>query len=80
MPQVKVREGENLDLAMRRLKRALEKASIPKELRKRDRHQPNSQKKQREKAAARKRWLKQKLREKMQLLSACVRGRRTRTK
>jgi len=63
MPSVRIREGESVDSAMRRFKRAVEKAGIPKELRKREFHQKASTKKKREAAAARKRHLKKLSRE-----------------
>lgn len=78
MADVKVRDGEHIDSALRRLKRLVEKAGIPKELRKREFHQPSSKVKQRSLAAARKRLAKRLLREKLQLLSSCVRARRQR--
>ena len=78
MPSIKVRESEHIDSALRRLKRLVEKSGTPKELRKREFHQPNSKIKQRMLAAARKRLLKKILREKAQLLASCVRARRER--
>ena len=50
---------------MRRFKRAVEKAGIPKELRSRAFHQKGSVQKQRRIAAAKKRWLKKLSREKL---------------
>lgn len=64
MPSVVVKAGESFESVIRRFKRAVEKAGIPKELRKREFHIKGAVKKQREKAAARKRWLKKILREK----------------
>jgi small subunit ribosomal protein S21 len=64
MPSVRVREGESFDSAIRRFKRAVEKAGIPKELRRREFHQKGSTLKQRRIAAARKRLLKKLAREK----------------
>lgn len=58
MPSVKVREGEPFDSVIRRFKRAVEKAGIPKELRRREFHQKGSTLKQRRLAAAKKRLLK----------------------
>ena len=58
MPSVKVRDGEPFDSVIRRFKRAVEKAGIPKELRRREFHQKGSTLKQRRLAAARKRLLK----------------------
>lgn len=64
MPSVKVKEGESFDSAIRRFKRAVEKAGIPKELRRREFHQKGAALRQRELAAARKRLLKKLSREK----------------
>ncbi|MCP4696044.1 MAG: 30S ribosomal protein S21 [Gammaproteobacteria bacterium] len=60
MPSIKVREGEALESAIRRLKRMVEKAGIPKESRLRSRFEKPAKKRQREIAAAKKR-LKKKL-------------------
>ena len=51
MPSVRVKEGEPFEVAMRRFKRAVEKAGIPKELRSRAFHQKGSVQKQRRIAA-----------------------------
>lgn len=64
MPSVKVKDGESFDSAIRRFKRAVEKAGIPKELRRREFHQKGSALRQRNLAAARKRLLKRLSREK----------------
>lgn len=58
MPSVRIRDGESVDSAMRRFKRAVEKAGIPKELRKREFYQKGSTIRKRKAAAARKRHLK----------------------
>jgi small subunit ribosomal protein S21 len=58
MPSIKVRDGEPFDSVIRRFKRAVEKAGIPKELRRREFHQKGSTLKQRRMAAAKKRLLK----------------------
>ncbi len=58
MPSVRVKEHETIDSAMRRLKRMVEKAGYPKEWRKREFYVKRSTKKQREIAAAKKRWQK----------------------
>ena len=63
MPSVRLREGESLDSAMRRFKRAVEKAGIPKELRRREFYQKASAVRKRKAAAARKRHLKRLVRE-----------------
>jgi small subunit ribosomal protein S21 len=58
MPSVRIREGESIDSAMRRFKRSVEKAGIPKELRRREFYQKGSTIRKRKAAAARKRHLK----------------------
>jgi small subunit ribosomal protein S21 len=63
MPNVRIREGESVDSAMRRFKRAVEKAGTPKELRKREFFQKPSAVRKRKAAAARKRHLKKLVRE-----------------
>lgn len=65
MPSVRIREGEPLEAALRRFKRAVEKAGIPKELRRREFHQKGSAIRKRKAAAARKRHLKKLVREQM---------------
>lgn len=69
MPSVRIREGESVDSAMRRFKRAVEKAGIPKELRKREFYQKGSTIRKRKAAAARKRHLKKLAREQGGLLA-----------
>jgi len=64
MPSIVVRENESLDFAIRRLKRAVEKAGLPKELRKREFYEPPSKIRKRHIAIAKKRLLKRILREK----------------
>lgn len=63
MPSVRMRDGESIDSAMRRFKRAVEKAGIPKELRRREFYQKGSMVRKRKAAAARKRHLKKLMRE-----------------
>lgn len=63
MPSVRLREGESLDSALRRFKRAVEKAGVPKELRRREFYQKGSAIRKRKAAAARKRHLKRLTRE-----------------
>lgn len=55
MTSVILKEGENLDSAIRRLKRSIEKAGLPKELRLRERFEKPSKQRQRKAAAAKKR-------------------------
>ena len=64
MPRVQIRDNETFESAIRRFKRAVEKAGIPKELRSRAFHQKGSVQKQRRIAAAKKRLLKKLSREK----------------
>ncbi len=65
MPSVRMRDGESIDSAIRRFKRAVEKAGIPKELRRREFYQKGSMIRKRKAAAARKRHLKKLTREQM---------------
>lgn len=65
MPSVRMREGESVDSGIRRFKRAVEKAGIPKELRRREFYQKGSMIRKRKAAAARKRHLKKLTREQM---------------
>ena len=59
MPSVKLKENEPFDIALRRFKRACEKAGITQEVRRRnDGYEKPSQKRKRLKLAARKRHLK----------------------
>lgn len=63
MPSITLKENESLDFAIRRLKRAVEKAGLPKELRKREFYEPPSKIKKRHVSAAKKRMLKKLIRE-----------------
>lgn len=58
MPSVRIRENEHFDAALRRFKRACEKAGILTELRKREYYEKPTQERKRKKAAAVKRQLK----------------------
>jgi len=58
MPSVRVRENEYFDAALRRFKRACEKAGILTELRRREFYEKPTQERKRKKAAAVKRHLK----------------------
>ncbi len=64
MPSVIIKENESIDLAIRRLKRSVEKAGLPKELRRREFYEPPSKIKKRRISTAKKRLLKKILREK----------------
>lgn len=65
MPSITLKENESLDFAIRRLKRVIEKAGLPKELRKREFYEPPSKIKKRCTSAAKKRMLKKLIREKL---------------
>jgi small subunit ribosomal protein S21 len=65
MPSVTLKENESLDFAIRRLKRSVEKAGLPKELRKREFYEPPSKIRKKNIAAAKKRQIKKNLREKI---------------
>ena len=58
MPTVRVKEGENADYALRRFKRACEKAGILTELRRREFYEKPTAERKRKQAAAVKRHLK----------------------
>lgn len=63
MPQVKVKEGEPVDIAIRRFKRSCEKAGILADVRKREFFEKPTQERKRKKAAAVKRHQKKVQRE-----------------
>lgn len=63
MPTVRVKEGENPEYALRRFKRACEKAGILTELRRREFYEPPTAERKRKHAAAVKRHLKKIIRE-----------------
>ena len=58
MSQVRVREGESFESAVRRFKRSCEKAGILSELRKREHYEKPSMRRKKKMIAARKRALK----------------------
>lgn len=58
MPTVRVKEGENPEYALRRFKRACEKAGVLTELRKREFYEKPTAERKRKQAAAVKRHLK----------------------
>ena len=62
MPSVRVKENEYFDAALRRFKRACEKAGILTELRRREYYEKPTQERKRKKAAAVKRHLKRSVR------------------
>jgi small subunit ribosomal protein S21 len=63
MPSVRIRENEYFDAALRRFKRACEKAGILTELRRREFYEKPTQERKRKKAAAIKRHMKRVSRE-----------------
>jgi small subunit ribosomal protein S21 len=63
LPSIRVRENEHFDAALRRFKRACEKAGILSELRRREYYEKPTQERKRKKAAAVKRQLKRNSRE-----------------
>ena len=63
MPAVKVKENEPVDIAIRRFKRACEKAGILADVRKREFYEKPTQERKRKKAAAVKRYKKKMSRE-----------------
>ena len=63
MPSVRVRENEFFDAALRRFKRACEKAGVLTELRRREFYEKPTQERKRKKAAAVKRYAKKLARE-----------------
>ncbi|WP_201587756.1 30S ribosomal protein S21 [Psychrobacter jeotgali] len=58
MPSVKVKENEPVDIAIRRFKRACEKAGVLSDVRKREFYEKPTQERKRKKAAAVKRYKK----------------------
>ena len=63
MPHIKIKENEPFDVALRRFKRACEKAGILTELRRREYYEKPTQERKRKKAAAVKRHMKRLSRE-----------------
>jgi small subunit ribosomal protein S21 len=64
MPTIKIRDGDSFEGAIRKFKRLIDKARILQELRLREFHLSGSVLKQRQKAAAKKRWAKKLARDK----------------
>ncbi len=58
MPEVKVREGESFESALKRFKKQCEKAGILSEIRKREHYEKPSVRKKKKALAAKKRMLK----------------------
>ncbi|MCK0537406.1 30S ribosomal protein S21 [Alcanivorax quisquiliarum] len=65
MPQVRVKEGEPFDVALRRFKRSCEKAGVLAEVRRREYYEKPTQERKRKRAAAVKRHLKKVSREQL---------------
>ncbi|MCC1496657.1 30S ribosomal protein S21 [Alcanivorax sp. 1008] len=65
MPQVKVKEGEPFDVALRRFKRSCEKAGVLAEVRRREFYEKPTQERKRKAAAAVKRHQKKLQREQL---------------
>lgn len=65
MPSVIIKDNESIDLAIRKLKRSVEKAGLPKELRKREFYEPPSKIKKRRISTTKKRLQKKISREKL---------------
>lgn len=63
MPSVKIRENEPFDVAMRRFRRACEKAGIVSEVRAREYYEKPTTERKRKKAAAQKRHYKRIMRD-----------------
>ena len=63
MPNVRVKENEPFDVALRRFKRACEKAGILSEIRRREFYEKPTMERKRKKAAAVKRHIKRQMRE-----------------
>ena len=63
MPNVKVKEGEPFDIALRRFKRSCEKAGVLTEVRRREFYEKPTQVRKRKMAAAVKRHMKKESRE-----------------
>ena len=55
MPEVKVRENENIESALKRFKKKIQKAGILSEIKRRERYEKHSVKRKRKSEAARKR-------------------------
>ncbi|WP_196139512.1 30S ribosomal protein S21 [Aliikangiella sp. G2MR2-5] len=66
MPAVKLKENEPFDIALRRFKRACEKAGILSEVRRREHYEKPTSVRKRKKAAAVKRALKKASRDQLQ--------------
>jgi small subunit ribosomal protein S21 len=79
MPSVKVRENEPFDVALRRFKRACEKAGILAEIHRREFYEKPTQVRKRKAAAAVKRWQKKMSRSNMTAAQRARQARNART-
>ena len=73
MPSINIRERESLDIALRRFKRACEKAGIPSKLRQLESYEKPTTKRKRKHASAIKRWQKRLQKEQEYLMRLRVR-------
>lgn len=80
MPVIQVKENENPEIAVRRFKRACEKAGILSELRRREYHEKPTAERKRKRAAARKRLLKKLAKEAMLFIKGPRRAARKKDK
>jgi len=74
MPSVKVRDNEPFDIALRRFKRACEKAGVLSEVRRREHYEKPTQVRKRKQAAAVKRQMKRTARDSMRTGQSRTRG------
>jgi small subunit ribosomal protein S21 len=65
MPSVIIKDNESIDIAIRKLKRSVEKSGLPKELRRREFYEPPSKIKKRRISTSKKRLSKRLAREKL---------------
>jgi ribosomal protein S21 len=77
MPSVRVRENEYFDAALRRFKRACEKAGILTELRRREFYEKPTQERKRKKAAAIKRHIEKMIKQRREAISQFENGGRS---
>jgi small subunit ribosomal protein S21 len=77
MPVVNIRENESFDVALRRFKRACEKAGVPSKLRQVEFYEKPTTKRKRKKAAAVKRYQKKLQKEQEALVRVHVKRRKS---
>lgn len=73
MPTIKIKETESFDIAIRRFKRACEKAGIMSKLRQLEAYEKPTEKRKRKKAAAVKRHLKRLFKENETIMNSSTR-------